>query len=190
LRNWITLYSDSYSDDDPSPLAAPRRAAINPGLYLTRVPALPGLDLHLEAPSTTPLGASDLGGQSVYFNNQYRGGNTNYGNLLGNPVGRDGRALQARSTYWFSARNRLELSYRQTKTSVRFLAGGGTQTDVGLKNCVELAPGWFTTATFQYERSWIPVLGGPHHNLSGSLQLAWEPGLQTGERRKNPKELK
>ncbi len=128
LRNWITLYSDSYSEDDPSPLAAPRRAAINPGLYLSRIPALPRLDLHLEAPSTTPLGASDPGGQSVYFNNQYRGGNTNYGNLLGNPVGRDGRSLQARATYWFSARNRLELSSRQTKTSARFLAGGATQT--------------------------------------------------------------
>ena len=31
LRNWLTLYADSYSDDDPSPLAAPRRAAISPG---------------------------------------------------------------------------------------------------------------------------------------------------------------
>jgi hypothetical protein len=93
LRNWLTLYSDSYSDDDPSPLAAPRRAAINPGLYLARVPGLPRLDLRVEAPSTQPMG-SDRGGQFIYFNNQYRSGNTNYGELLGNPVGRDGRALQ------------------------------------------------------------------------------------------------
>ena len=41
LRDWVTLYSDSYCDDDPSPLAAPRRAAINPGLYLARDPWRP-----------------------------------------------------------------------------------------------------------------------------------------------------
>ena len=31
LRNWVTLYADSLSDDDPSPLAAPRQAGLNQG---------------------------------------------------------------------------------------------------------------------------------------------------------------
>jgi len=55
LRNWLTLYSDSYSDDDPSPLAAPRRAAISPGIYLTRVPGVDRLSLRVEAASTSVL---------------------------------------------------------------------------------------------------------------------------------------
>src|SRR6185369_7357186 len=108
LRDWLTLYSDSYCDDDPSPLAAPRRAAINPGLFLTRVPGVSRLDLRVEAPSTTPLGW-DQGGQFIYFNNQYHSSNTNYGKLLGNSVGRDGRAVQGWATYHLSARDKVEL---------------------------------------------------------------------------------
>ena len=34
LRNWVTLYTDSIIHDDASPIDAPRRAAINPGLHL------------------------------------------------------------------------------------------------------------------------------------------------------------
>ncbi|MGB9104092.1 MAG: capsule assembly Wzi family protein, partial [Terriglobales bacterium] len=52
LRKWLTLYSDSLVDDDPSPLAAPRRAAINPGIYLSHVPSLPKLDFRAEAVNT------------------------------------------------------------------------------------------------------------------------------------------
>ncbi|MGC2743261.1 MAG: capsule assembly Wzi family protein, partial [Candidatus Angelobacter sp.] len=29
LRNWLSIYSDMYADDDPSPIANPRRAAVN-----------------------------------------------------------------------------------------------------------------------------------------------------------------
>ena len=35
VEKWLTLYSDSIVHDDVSPLAAPRRAAVNPGLYLS-----------------------------------------------------------------------------------------------------------------------------------------------------------
>ena len=40
MEKWLTLYSDSIVHDDVSPLAAPRRAAVNPGLYLSHVPML------------------------------------------------------------------------------------------------------------------------------------------------------
>lgn len=174
LRNWLTLYSDSYCDDDPSPLAAPRRAAINPGLYLTRVPGIPKLDLRVEAPATTPMGWNQ-GGQFIYYNNQYHSGNTNYGNLLGNPVGRDGRVLQGWSAYHLSARDKIELGYRQFKGSTNFLPGGETQSDATLKASFTLGGGWFVSSMFQYERFRVPMLGGPQRNLSGWLQLTWEP---------------
>lgn len=174
LRNWLTLYSDSYSDDDPSPLAAPRRAAIAPGLYLTHIPGIPKLDFRVEAPSTTLMGV-DQNGQFIYYNNQYRSGNTNYGYLLGNSVGRDGRAVEGWTTYWFSARTRVELGYRQLKGSVKLLPGGATQSDGNVKASWTFADGWYASTMFQYERFWMPLLGGPQHNLSGWLEVAWEP---------------
>ncbi|WP_321474148.1 capsule assembly Wzi family protein [uncultured Paludibaculum sp.] len=177
LRDWLTIYSDSYSDDDPSPLAAPRHAAISPGLHLTRIPGVPRLDLRIEVASTTPF-AIDRGGQFVYFNGQYRSGNTNYGNLLGSSVGRDGRAIQAWSTYWLSARTKLEAGYRQRKISGVFLPGGGTQSDASLRGSMELPGHCYADMLLQYERFWIPVLGGPQRNISGRLELRWEPRLR------------
>src|SRR6266849_2252743 len=84
LRNWLTIYSDSYSDDDPSPLANPRRAAVNPGLYFSHLPALPKLDLRVEAVSTQSLTSLDRGVGFFYFNTQYHDANLNHGNLFGN----------------------------------------------------------------------------------------------------------
>ena len=174
LENWLTLYSDSYCDDDPSPLAAPRRAAINPGLYLTRVPRIPHLDFRVEAPATTPMG-TDRGGQFLYFNTQYHSGNTNEGNQVGNAVGRDGRALQGWLGYQLSARDRVELSFRRTKGSSAFVPGGTTQSDASVKTWWTLGDGWFLSAALQYERFWIPLLGGRQRNVSGWLQVVWEP---------------
>jgi hypothetical protein len=177
LRNWLTLYSDSYSDDDPSPLAAPRRAAINPGILLARVPGIPRLDFRVEAPSTTPL-QGDQGGTFIYYNGQYRSGNTNYGYLLGNSVGRDARAIQAWSTYWFSPRNKVELGYRRLKGGAKFLPGGSTQSDVTLKTGFELGHDWHANVQMQYEKFYVPLLGPRHNNVSGWIQLTWEPNLQ------------
>jgi hypothetical protein len=171
------LYADSYSDDDPSPLAAPRRAAINPGLYLTHVPGIPRLDFRIEAPSTMPM-EGDMGGTFVYYNSQYKSGNTNYGNLIGNPVGRDARAIEARSRYWFSARARIEAGFRQSKGGARFLPGGMTQSDATLKASAPLSHGCTAGLALQYERFRVPLLGGAGHNWSGSLEFACEPDLQ------------
>jgi len=87
LRNWVTLYTDSYCDDDLSPLASPHRSAIDPGIYLMRVPGIPHLSFRVEAPSTTLMGLDNV---INYVNYEYLSGNTNYGQLLGSWVGRDG----------------------------------------------------------------------------------------------------
>jgi len=177
LRNWFTLYSDSYCDDDPSPLAAPRRAAINPGVYLARLPGIPRLDFRVEAPSTMPMGV-DQGGQYNYFNSQYRGGNTNYGTLLGNTVGRDGRAIEGWSAYHIASRTKIELGFRQLKVSPRFLPGDSTQSDGTLRATFGLGRAWYADIELQYERFWVAMLGGPQRNLSALLQLTWEPNQQ------------
>jgi len=49
VRNWLTIFMDSLSPDDPSPIAGPRRAAVNPGFYMPRIPGVPKMDLRFEA---------------------------------------------------------------------------------------------------------------------------------------------
>jgi hypothetical protein len=178
LREWVTVYSDSYAEDDPSPLAAPRRAAVSPGIWLTKVPGVERMDLRVDMASTQPLGV-DLGGQFNYYNAQYRSGNTNYGFLLGNPAGRNGRVVTARANYWLSARRRIEGTYRQGKVSGRFLPGGGTQTDATVRVWAQIRKDWVVAGMVQYERFWIPLLGGVRRNVSGTVQLMWEPRGET-----------
>ncbi len=72
MQKWLTLYCDSIVHDDISPLAAPRRAAVNPGLYLSHLPKLPHVDLRAEAVSTDPVSANQgQGGQFIYYEFEY-----------------------------------------------------------------------------------------------------------------------
>jgi hypothetical protein len=175
LRRLVTLYADAYSDDDPNPIAAPRRAVWNPGIYLARLPWLPHMDLRVEAASSTGL-ATDYGGGHFFISGVYLDANTNKGFLLGNAVGRDARAIEARSSYWFSSRTRVEAGYRQNKGGIQFLPGGGTITDGFLTGDFAISPHWTAQVFTQYERFLIPsYLPGSHHNTSGWFQLTWNP---------------
>ena len=177
LNRAVTLYADAYSDDDPSPIDAPRRAAWNPGIYFARLPFLTHMDLRVEAVSSEGL-AHDFGGQHFFINNQYIDGNTNKGFLLGNAVGRDSRAIEGKSGYWFSARTRVEAGYRQNKTAVGFLPGGGTITDGFVNGSYSINRHWQAQIFTQYERFLIPsYMAGSQHNTSGWLQITWYPEL-------------
>jgi membrane-associated phospholipid phosphatase len=175
MRRLVTLYADAYSDDDPSPLAAPRRAVWNPGIYFARLPFLPQMDLRVEAASSEGL-AVDFGGQHFFINNQYLDGNTNKGFMLGNAVGRDGRAIEGITSYWFSARTRVQAGYRQNKGGTLFLPGGATITDGFLNGYFAINRHWEVDIFTQYERFLIPsYMSGSQHNTSGWLQITWNP---------------
>ena len=177
LSKIVTLYADAYSDDDPSPIDAPRRAVWNPGIYFARLPFLQHMDLRVEAVSSEGL-AHDYGGQHFFINDQYLDSNTNKGFLLGNAIGRDGRAIEGRSSYWFSARTRVEAGYRQNKISAIYLPGGGTITDGFVNAYFAIGSHWQADIFTQYERFLIPsYLNGSQHNTSGWLQLKWNPEL-------------
>ena len=184
LRNWLTVYSDMYSDDDPSPLANPRRAAVNPGLYLSHLPGIAKLDLRVEVVSTQSLTATDRGAKFLYWNFRYHDSNTNKGVLLGNQTGRDGRTYQAWSTYHFSAATSLQFGYRDTKlsafsdpaTGTFFLPGGGTQSDASTRLLWQVRPNWSVDAFVQYERWFIPALRSTaQQDVTGRLQLTYTP---------------
>jgi hypothetical protein len=174
LRRAVTIYSDSLADDEPNPLDSPRRSAWGPGIYFPKLPMLNKLDLRLETYSTW-LYRGDEGGMFFYWNNQYKDAYTNDQYLLGSWVGRDARAYIATSTYWWSAKENLTGSYRQTKTGSNFLPGGGTQTDASIKGQWQLKPDLLASAFFQYERYFIPVLGGAKRDVSIGLQFVFYP---------------
>jgi membrane-associated phospholipid phosphatase len=177
LRRMVTLYADAYSDDDPSPIDAPRRAVWNPGIYFARLPFLPHMDLRVEAVSSEGL-AEDFGPYHFFTNSQYLDGNTNKGFMIGNAIGRDSRAIEGRTSYWFSARTRVEAGYRQNKTGTLFLPGGGTITDGFVNASYAINRHWRAQLFTQYERFLIPsYMSGSQHNTSGWLQITWNPEL-------------
>jgi hypothetical protein len=178
LRNWLQVYSEFYSDDDPSPLASPRRSAMNPGIYLTHFPGIPKLDFRIEAASTQLLGV-DHGGTFLYFSTEYHDSNLNKGVLFGNPTGRDGRSYLGWSTYHFSATTDLQLAYRDTKISSLFLPGGGTQSDASARFRWEASRKLDVNAFVQYERWLIPSLQpAAQQNVTSRLELTYHPNWQ------------
>jgi len=135
------------------------------------------MDLRVEAVSSEGL-AHDYGGQHFFINNQYLDSNTNKGFLLGNAIGRDGRAIEGRSSYWFSARTRVEAGYRQNKGGTLFLPGGATITDGFVNTYYAINRHWQANFFSQYERFLIPsYMNGSHHNTSGWFQITWNPEL-------------
>ncbi len=180
LRNWLTIYSDMDATDDPSPLANPRRSAVNPGFYISHLPLIAKLDFRGEVTSTQPLTstAADEGGQFNYWNFRYHDSHTNKGNLFTSPTGRDGRTYQAWSTYHFSAMTTLRFGYRTTKVSSVFIPGGGTQSDASTRLLWQVRPNWSVDAFVQYERWLIPFLHPTAQNdVTGRIQLTFTPHL-------------
>ena len=176
-EKWLTLYSDSIVHDDVSPLAAPRRAAVNPGLYLSHIPRLPHVDLRGEAVSTDPV-ANSQGGQFLYYEFEYRDGYLNKGNLLGSWMGREGKGGQVWLTDWLSPKEYIQLGYRNAKVSKTFIPGGTTQNDVNIKAVLRLKDNLELNAFGQAEWWKVPALAsGPQHDFTGSIQLTYFPKL-------------
>lgn len=175
LRNWLTIYTDSLANDDPSPLAAPRRAGINPGMYLTHFPKLAKLDLRVEAPLTNVV-ALKSPGQYIYWDRFYHDLYTNRGVLMGNWVGRDGAGVQASSRYWLSARNAIQLGYRHAKVDPKFVPGGGTLNDASARFDCWVLKDWSASAFVQYEQWKFPLLASSlQKNVTTSVQFSYWP---------------
>jgi len=175
VRDWLTFYIDSLADDDPSPLANPRRAGINPGLYLTRFPRIPKLDLRVEGVNTnTPVSSNR--GNFIYWDSFYRELYTNKNNLIGSWIGREGQGIQASSTYWFSSRSTLQFGYRHAKVASDFIPQGETLNDGSVTANWWVRSDLSFSALLQYEKWLAPVLAQtPQSNWTSSIQLSFQP---------------
>jgi hypothetical protein len=149
---------------------------------------LPKLDLHVDSVSTEQPGLSyDLGwvsgdpvnsGHLNYWNSDYPDGYTNGGNLIGNSVGRDGRAFEGWLTYWLSPRNNLQLFYKKSSVAGDFMPGGAAWQDYSVRNEMHLRSGFYMKAELQYEHiSRYPVLfNGPQRNITAIAEIGFTPG--------------
>lgn len=179
LRNWVTLYGDAFTDDEPNPLWGTNfdKSAGIGGLYLSHLPKLPKLDLRVEGVFTdTPNSNPVLQHGFFYWETTYRNGDTNDGNLIGSWIGRQGQGAQAWATYWFTPKNKLQFSYRHQKVSAEFVAGGGTVTDAGVSADLWVRSEYSVQAFVQYEKWAFPVLSPTQQsNLTTSVQLTFWP---------------
>jgi hypothetical protein len=153
------------------------RFAWDPGIYLPQLPKLKKMDLRLEAAYTN---LPRLVGPAYYYSNaHYPQGYTNYGQIIGSWVGRQGIGGQASSTYWFSARNKATVTYREL-TSDQQLLGGGTQNDISGNVTWLLRPQVEFTALGQYEHWNFPLIGGAKSDFTTSLQIRFFPKQRAG----------
>jgi membrane-associated phospholipid phosphatase len=179
VRDYIVLYGDWYAEDAALPLIFPWRNPIHPGIYITKFPGLPKLDLHVEGVSTEQADNVSLGignaGHFNYFNGNYHDGYTNDGYLIGNAIGRDGITIQGWFTYWLSERNNLQLVYRNNSVSKEMLPGGGAWQDYAVKSEFHLRSGFYVKSEVQYERiSHYPILfTSPQNNVSAIVELGF-----------------
>jgi membrane-associated phospholipid phosphatase len=182
VRDWLTIYADSLTSDDPNPIDAPRRAALNAGLYMPRLPGLPKLDLHFESVYTdTPTGnggffSQKQGGQYVYWELFYHDLYTNKNNLIGNWIGRDGSGYQGWTTYRFNARNSLQFGFRHAKVDGQFIPGGETVNDGYFNLNLQIRQDWSVSTGLQYERWVAPLLAPtPQTNWTSSVGITYWP---------------
>jgi Capsule assembly protein Wzi/PAP2 superfamily len=178
LRNWLTLYDDSFVEDEISPIGYPRRAAHNPGIYLSRVPGLPRLDFRAEAAYTNLPGLiQPPAGGFFYWNTRYLDGYTNAGNIIGNgTVGRQGISLRAESTYWFAADKTIQAGYRSNIADAMFLQGGNLR-DIYLHSEWSFQRGISLSSFVQYEWWNFPLLtaGRKQNDIAASVQVTYRP---------------
>jgi membrane-associated phospholipid phosphatase len=181
VRNYLVFYGELYADDDPLPIQNLPKNPFRPGIFLTRFPGISKLDLHVEATSTESPGFSNFGstnhGNLNYWNQTYRDGYTNEGNLIGNSVGRMGRSIQAWLRYWASPTSTVEFAYKHSTVSADFIPGGGAWQDYQLRYDKYLKSGLYWKNQVQFEHiSHYPILfDSSRRNLTAIVEFGWAP---------------
>jgi len=179
LRNWLSVYGEGFTEDEISPISAPRKSAWQGGLYLAKLPQLNRVDLRLEGGMTSPFDFPSCNG-CFYHNFQYVNGYTNNGQLMGTWIGRAAQGESISSTFWLSATRKIELELRHRKVDRQFLPQGGTQNDAGLSTDLLARSGFRFSGTVQYERWQMPLLAtNRQSNIAVSFQFSYWPQVRS-----------
>ena len=181
VRKWFTLYADGEVHDDVSPIDAPRRASWRPGLYLSRVPGVPRLDVRVEAAYTDPPVSTSGNGRFMYWETLQRQGYTNNGQIFGDWVGREGKGGQAWITYHLSGNEWLQINARHQKAAKDFIRSGSaeygtTLNDIGFQAVKRIGKDFEINGSFTYERYKAPIyVPGEQTVTTTNIQLTWFP---------------
>ncbi len=185
----LTLYADSTTHDDVFPLSAPRRAGWRPGIYLSRLPYAPKLDLRVEGVYTDYVTSRSIAGQGNYYETIQRQAYTNKGFLMGDWIGREGKGGNATVTYHLSGNEWISVGYLRKKNAKDFIQYGSTQDDFRVDLTKRIRPNVELTAWYQHE-IWRapfftttnpagPLNRGTNTNDTGSFQVKWYPRLHS-----------
>ena len=173
LRKWLTVYTDSFCEDNVLPLEAPVRCSWSPGLYFPQLPHLPKLDFRAEGVNTDVSGFNGNG--ISYTNSVYPNSYTNDGNIIGSWAGREGHGVELWSTYWLSPESKIQASYRHQGVDHDFLAGGWMD-DAALRTDLMLRSDLAFSGVAQFEKWNFPLLAADtKSNLSFSICLTYRP---------------
>jgi len=181
VRNYLTLYTDSETHDDLTPVSAPRRAAYRPGIYLSQFPGLRRLDLRVEGVSTDCSTLVCLNGSNEYIEEAVqKQGYTNKGNILGDWIGREAKGGQAWLTWHLSGNEWVQVEYLNKKTAKDFIAGGTTQNQFRVEVVKRIGPAIEVNGWFQHERWVAPIyLTGVQSDNTVTVQVTFFPRLKT-----------
>lgn len=178
LRNWVTLYTDSYVHDSISTISAWNRAAFRPGLYISHFPGAPKLDLRVEAATIDPPVINSQGGQYIAYENIQRQGPTNKGFLFGDAIGREDKGGNAWLTYHFSPLEQVQVSWRNVKAAKDFIPGGTTQNEYRIDGVKRFGPekNVEAHAWVQYEAWKAPIYRtSAQSDTTVEGELTWYP---------------
>jgi len=173
LRNSLVVYTEGFAWDDPVEGKFVARFAMSPGIYLPKIPGIKKMDLRMEGVYTDLPKLVDPA--YFYSNAHYPQGYTNYGQIMGSWIGRQGRGGQASTSYWFSARNKATMSYRKMTVDKSFLQGGNID-DISGNITWLVRPDIELSAMGQYEHWKFPLLGsGVQSDFTTSFEVRYFP---------------
>jgi len=191
-RNYLTLYADSDTHDDVTPISAPRRAAYRPGIYLSQFPGMKRLSLRVEGVSTDCSTLACQSGNSDYTETVQKQAYTNKGNLLGDWIGREAKGGQAWLTYHLSGNEWVDVQYMHKQTPGDFIPGtynattktygpgGTTQNQFRVDVVKRIGPDVEVNAWYQHERWVAPIyMSGVQSNNAFTVQVTFFPKLKT-----------
>lgn len=180
VRKYATLYADSFSHDDVTPVSAPRRAAYRTGLYISQFPGkLKKFDFRVEAANTDPGVSPSVNGGHIYVETIQRQGYTNKGIIMGDWIGREAKGGQAWLTYHFSGNEWLQFSYLNKKNAKDFVPGGTTQNQFKVTYVKRFTPEAELNAWVQYEGWKAPIYRTGHQqDTAAAVQFTWYPKLK------------
>ena len=181
VRNYLTLYADSETHDDLTPVSAPRRAGYRPGIYLSQFPGMRRLDLRVEGVSTDCSTLVCQQGSNEYIEDaMQKQAYTNKGIILGDWIGREAKGGQAWLTWHLSGNEWVQVEYLNKKTAKDFIAGGTTQDQLRVDVVKRIGPDVEVNGWYQHERWVAPIyLSGVQSDNTVTVQVTFFPKLKT-----------